>query len=79
MSDPKDLGASIARQIDWSGFGPVCQTVYCSCEAVFRSHFTLHMVDENMLGVSMEACPTCGSHLKARRSSSDPEVWGMRK
>ena len=75
MDKTSGLGVSLAIEIDWSGFGPVCQTVYCSCDAVFRSHHKLYIVGEKMKGVSMEPCPQCGSHLNARRISSDPEVW----
>ena len=79
MSESSDLGAILAMEIDWSRFGSVGQTVYCSCGAAFRSHHKLHLAGEKMKGVSMEPCPNCGSHLNARRTSSDPEVWGLRR
>ena len=79
MTTPNNLGTELAADIDWSGFGPVCQTIYCKCDAVFRSHHRLHMVGATFVGVSMEPCPQCGSHISAVRASSDPESYSVRR
>ena len=78
MTDAELKGSDLAASVDWSGFGPVCQTIYCRCDAVFRSHHKLVIVESTMRGVSQEPCPGCGSHVDAKRSSSDPESYSLR-
>ena len=68
-------GAEIAASIDWSDWGSVFQTAYCSCGRVFRSHHKLHKLPRSgkLIGVTRDPCPTCGSYLDVNRSSTDPE------
>ena len=75
MSTLDDLGVNLAMQIDWSDFGSICQTIYCRCNMIFRSHHKIHKGDEKLIGVSMAPCPQCASHVNALRISSDLEQY----
>jgi len=62
---------------DWSHFkGPVSQTVYCRCDAVFRSHAKMDM--ELRCTISKDPCPGCGLRTDARSVSGDPETQTLR-
>ena len=67
-------GAEVAGAVDWSGFGPVAETLTCACGTSWRSHSKfVHPYG----AIARRPCPSCGSHLRVRSSRGDPEVYSL--
>ena len=65
--------------VDWSAIDMARDpesTCTCSCGAVFRSHTKFHGALSRP--VSRKPCPKCGSYIKLRKISSDPESFSLR-
>ena len=64
------------EQVDFSAFenDPISQTMYCNCNAVYRSHGKLVMEPKPHY-VTLKPCPECGKNNDIRRVSNDPEIF----
>lgn len=70
--------------IDWSIFDKYPEnTVYCRCEAIYRSHTKVAIEDYGDHGKlrvhCRKPCPACGSSVDPRKVSSDVEEMTIGK
>lgn len=64
-------------EIDWTGFGEVCQTQHCRCGASYRSHSKFVATDGKLKHYSKDPCPSCGSHSDMWKTEGDRESWSI--
>lgn len=75
--DVKEMEADVISKIDWSELDKYAED-YCECKcgATFRSHTKFVWIDAiGGIGkiVSRKPCPSCGSRVNLRRTTSPPE------
>ena len=64
------------EQVDFSAFEheSISQTMYCRCNAIYRSHGKLVMESKPHY-VTQKPCPGCGRNNDIRSVSNDPELF----
>jgi len=67
--------------IDWSIFDKYPEnTVYCRCEAVYRSHTKVTIGDDGKMRIHCrKPCPACESSVDPWKVSSDVEEMTLGK